>query len=73
MGANLIYIVDVETKSIKDQIPIDGQPRPFSVTKNEKTIVTAIERFHGFGIVAIASKITQKVELPDEAYPANRL
>ena len=65
MGENVIYRIDLKTMEYTDTIPTGGIPRPYAVTRNEKTLYVALSDYHGFEIVDIPSKKeTARVDLP---------
>jgi YVTN family beta-propeller protein len=65
MGDNEIERIDLKTMEYTDKIPTAGIPRPYAVTRNEKTLYVALSDYHGFEIVDVASKKeTAKVDLP---------
>jgi YVTN family beta-propeller protein len=65
MGDHQINRIDLKTMEYTDKIPTDGIPRPYAVTKNEKTLYVALSDYHGFEIVDIASKKQiARVDLP---------
>ncbi|HEY2645830.1 MAG TPA: hypothetical protein VGI34_02595 [Candidatus Acidoferrales bacterium] len=65
MGEHLINRIDLKTMEYTDKIPTGGIPRPYAVTKNEKTLYVALSDYHGFEIVDIPSKKEiARVDLP---------
>jgi YVTN family beta-propeller protein len=65
MGDNEIDRIDLKTMEYTDKIPVGGIPRPYAVTKNEKTLYVALSDFHGFEVVSIPEKKeTARVDLP---------
>ncbi len=45
--------------------PVDGDPRPFAVSRDEKKMYVALSGFHGFATVNLAENdALQRVELP---------
>jgi len=56
MGDNQIDRIDLKTMEYTDKIPTGGIPRPYAVTKNEKTLYVALSDFHGFEVVSIPEK-----------------
>jgi YVTN family beta-propeller protein len=68
MGEHTINRIDLKTLEYTDKIPVGGIPRPYAVTKNEKTLYVALSDFHGFEIVNIADKKEiARVDLPAAA------
>ncbi len=65
MGDHQINRIDLKTMEYTDKIPTSGIPRPYAVTKNEKTLYVALSDYHGFEIVDIPSKKQiARVDLP---------
>lgn len=65
MGDHEIDRIDLKTMEYTDKIPTAGIPRPYAVTKNEKTLYVALSDYHGFEIVNIPDKKEiAKVDLP---------
>jgi YVTN family beta-propeller protein len=65
MGERMIKRINLKTLQYTDEIPVGGIPRPFAVTKNEKTLYVALSDYHGFEIVNIADKKEiARVDLP---------
>jgi YVTN family beta-propeller protein len=65
MGEHMIKRIDLKILEYTDEIPVGGVPRPFAVTKNEKTLYVALSDYHGFEIVNIPDKKEiARVDLP---------
>jgi len=65
MGDNQIDRIDLKTMEYTDKIPTGGIPRPYAVTRDEKTLYVALSDYHGFEIINIPSKKeTARVDLP---------
>jgi YVTN family beta-propeller protein len=65
MGDNQINRIDLKTMEYTDKIPTSGIPRPYAVTRDEKTLYVALSDYHGFEIVDTHSKKQiAKVDLP---------
>jgi len=65
MGENAIYRIDLKKLEYTDKIPTSGIPRPYAVTRDEKTLYVALTDYHGFEIVNISDKKQiAKVDLP---------
>jgi YVTN family beta-propeller protein len=65
MGDHEINLIDLKKMDYAEKIPVGGIPRPYAVTKNEKTMYVALTDFHGFAIVSIPErKVSGRVELP---------
>jgi YVTN family beta-propeller protein len=65
MGDNQINRIDLKTMEYTDKIPVGGIPRPYAVTRDEKTLYVALSDYHGFEIVSIPDKKEiARVDLP---------
>ena len=65
MGYNEVDRIDLRTMTYSKKIPLGGIPRPYAVSRDERTMYVALSDFHGFAIVNIPEcKVTQRVELP---------
>jgi YVTN family beta-propeller protein len=65
MGSNEIDVIDLRTMNYSARIPMEGIPRPYAVSNDEKTLYSALTNLHGFAVVDIPSrKVTERVELP---------
>ena len=56
MGDHEIDRIDLTKMEYTDKIPVGGIPRPYAVTKDEKTLYVALSDYHGFEIVNIPDK-----------------
>jgi YVTN family beta-propeller protein len=65
MGDHEIDLIDLASMSFVKKIPVGGIPRPYAVSKDGKTLYSALTDLHGFVIASIPEgKITARVELP---------
>jgi YVTN family beta-propeller protein len=65
MGDHEIDRINLKTMEYTDKIPVGGIPRPYAVTKDEKTLYVALSDFHGFEVVSIPDKKEiARVDLP---------
>ncbi len=65
MGDHQIDRIDLKKMEYTDKIPVSGIPRPYAVTKDEKTLYVALSDYHGFEVVSIPDKKQiAKVDLP---------
>jgi YVTN family beta-propeller protein len=65
MGDNQINRIDLKTMEYTDKIPTGGIPRPYAVSKDEKTLYVALSDYHGFEVVSIPDKKEiARVDLP---------
>jgi YVTN family beta-propeller protein len=65
MGAHEIDRINLKTMEYTEKIPVGGIPRPYVVSRDEKTMYVALTGFHGFAEVSIPDrKVIARVELP---------
>jgi YVTN family beta-propeller protein len=65
MGDHEIDRIDLNKMEYTDKIPVGGIPRPYAVTRDEKTLYVALSDYHGFEIVNIPDKKEiARVDLP---------
>ena len=65
MGDHEIDRIDLKKMEYTDKVPVGGIPRPYAVTRDEKTLYVALSDYHGFEIVDIPSKKqVARVDLP---------
>ncbi len=65
MGGNEIDVIDLKKMDYSARIPTGGIPRPYAVSRDEKTLYAALTNLHGFVIADIPSrKVVERVELP---------
>ncbi len=65
MGSDEIDRIDLKKMEYSAKIPVGGIPRPYAVSKDEKTMYVALTDLHGFAIADIAKRaVTGRVELP---------
>src|SRR5258708_5583462 len=65
MGDHEIDRIDLKKMEYTDKIPVGGIPRPYAVTRDEKTLYVALSDYHGFEIVNIVDKqAIARVDLP---------
>jgi len=64
-GLGTVDRIDLRTLSDVDTVPVDGDPRPFEVTRDEKTMFIQVTDMHGFNVVDVPTrKIVRWVHLP---------
>lgn len=56
--------IDMKTMEYTDYINVGGDPRPFIVTADEKTLFAALSGLHGFATVDLVHKTESEVALP---------
>ena len=65
MGSDEIDVIDLKTMAYSARIPTGGIPRPYAVSKDGKTLYSAVTSLHGFVIADIPGrKVIARVELP---------
>jgi YVTN family beta-propeller protein len=65
MGDHDIELIDLRKMEYVDKIPVGGVPRPYAVTKDGRTLYSALSGFHGFVIASISErKVIGRVTLP---------
>jgi YVTN family beta-propeller protein len=65
MGAHEVNLIDLERLEYTAKVPVGGVPRPIAITRDERTLYSALSNLHGFVIVDIPSrKLVRKIELP---------
>ena len=65
MGSHEIDLIDLKTMTYVAKIPVGGIPRPYAVSRDGKTLYTALTGLHGFVIASIPErKVTSRVNLP---------
>ncbi len=65
MGDHEIDRIDLKKMEYTDHVPTGGIPRPYAVTRDEKTLYVALSDYHGFEIVNIPDrKEIARVDLP---------
>ena len=65
--------IDMKTLSITDRVPVAGEPRPFIVSADEKTLYTALSGLHGVAIVDRSKSSMAEVALPPMSFMACRI
>jgi YVTN family beta-propeller protein len=60
--------IDMKTLEFTRQVPVGGDPRPFIVTADEKTLYTALSGLHGFATVDTVKQTIAEVVLPAMPY-----
>ena len=59
-----IHRIDLAKMEITNEVKVAGDPRPFIVTADEKTLYTALSGLHGMAIVDIPNKTMSQIALP---------
>ena len=67
MASHVINMIDLKTMDYAASIPVGGEPRPYVVTADGRTMYVALSDLHGFVIVDIPEKkVIRRVEMPAE-------
>lgn len=56
--------IDLKTMEYTNMVKVAGDPRPFIVTPDEKTLYTALSGLHGFATIDIPNKLMTQTLLP---------
>ncbi len=65
MGSHEIDLIDLDKMDFAVHIPAGGRPRPYTVSRDGKTMYVAVADLHGFVIVDIpGQKVMETVEIP---------
>jgi YVTN family beta-propeller protein len=56
--------IDLKTMEYTNMVKVAGDPRPFIVTPDEKTLYTALSGLHGFATIDISNKTMAQTALP---------
>ncbi len=56
--------IDLKTMEYTNMVKVAGDPRPFIVTPDEKTLYTALSGLHGFATIDIPNKMMTQTLLP---------
>ncbi len=59
-----IHRIDLAKMEVTNEVKVAGDPRPFVVTRDEKTLYTALSGLHGFATVDIANQTMSQTALP---------
>ena len=64
-GDKTINRVDLKAMNYVHESPVDGDPRPFAISRDEKKMYVALTGFHGFAAINLAQNdALQRVDLP---------
>lgn len=67
MASHVINVIDLKTMDYAASIPVGGEPRPYVVTADGRTMYVALSDLHGFVIVDVPEKrVIRRVEMPAE-------
>ncbi len=59
-----IHRIDLTKMEVTDEVKVAGDPRPFIVTADEKTLYTALSGLHGVAVIDIPGKTMSQIALP---------
>jgi len=59
-----IHRIDLAKMDVTNEVKVAGDPRPFVVTADEKTLYTALSGLHGFATIDITNQTMTQVALP---------
>jgi len=59
-----IHRIDLAKMEITNEVKVAGDPRPFAITKDEKTLYTALSGLHGFATIDLVNQTMSQVALP---------
>jgi YVTN family beta-propeller protein len=59
-----IHRIDLAKMEITNEVKVAGDPRPFTITKDEKTLYTALSGLHGVAVIDIPHETMSQIALP---------
>ncbi|HZQ40540.1 MAG TPA: hypothetical protein VFA87_07095 [Rhizomicrobium sp.] len=59
-----IHRIDLDKMEVTNEVKVAGDPRPFAVTRDEKTLYTALSGLHGVAVIDIPSQTMAQIALP---------
>lgn len=59
-----IHRIDLNKMEVTNEVKVAGDPRPFVVTADEKTLYTALSGLHGISIIDLVNQTMAQVALP---------
>jgi len=59
-----IHRIDLDKMEVTNEVKVAGDPRPFAITKDEKTLYTALSGLHGVAVIDIPSQTMSQIALP---------
>ena len=62
--------IDLSTMEVTNDVKVAGDPRPFIVTADEKTLYTALSGLHGVAVIDIPDKTMSQIALPSMPWMA---
>jgi YVTN family beta-propeller protein len=65
-----IHRIDLAKMEVTNEVKVAGDPRPFVVTKDEKTLYTALSGLHGVAVIDIPGQTMSQIALPSMPWMA---
>ena len=62
--------IDLTTMTVTNDVKVAGDPRPFIVTADEKTLYTALSGLHGVAVIDIPHQTMSQIALPSMPWMA---
>jgi len=59
-----IHRIDLAKMEVTNEVKVAGDPRPFAITKDEKTLYTALSGLHGVAVIDIPHETMSQIALP---------
>jgi YVTN family beta-propeller protein len=59
-----IHRIDLSKMEVTNEVKVAGDPRPFVVTKDEKTLYTALSGLHGVAMIDLVNQTMSQLALP---------
>lgn len=59
-----IHRIDLTKMEVTKEVKVAGDPRPFAITKDEKTLYTALSGLHGFATIDLVNETMSQTILP---------
>src|SRR5689334_19300352 len=68
-----IHRIDLAKMEVTNEVKVAGDPRPFIVSADEKTLYTALSGLHGMAIIDIPSQTMSQIALPSMPWMSCRV
>lgn len=65
-----IHRIDLDKMEVTNEVRVAGDPRPFVVTRDEKTLYTALSGLHGVAVIDIPNQTMTQLALPSMPWMA---
>jgi YVTN family beta-propeller protein len=59
-----IHRIDLAKMEVTNEVKVAGDPRPFQITRDEKTLYTALSGLHGFATIDLVNQTMSQTVLP---------